>query len=176
MWLSLKTGVFQKSLIPLWFLLAVLAAFDIGNRINNNKAEVNSTWQLEPLNEKLTINLDNDQANEIITAINQYELTQLDEEQPANIMSDADQNNQKGNLDEFYSGELRYRLIGVFDKNERFAVLKEFNVSTNQNTLKKITKFERIKNYQVTDILANTLILQSEDDRIITLFLYKTNK
>ncbi|MBL0710077.1 MAG: hypothetical protein JJV99_03520 [Colwellia sp.] len=166
-------SVTQKEFIPLWFILVVLVFIDISTRLTEFKTKKNTHWALAEATENAGLILNKEQADSIISAIDNYQITP--EKEAGNInntMSAAEQQAQQGSLSELFSGTIRYRLVGIFDKNERFSVIQQYDISTNEQKLIKLSVLEHLKNYQITKILANKVTLTSTDNRQISLYLY----
>jgi len=167
-------SVTQKEIFPLWLMLAVLVFIDISTRLTEFETKKNTHWALAEATEKTGLILNKEQADSITSAIDSYQVTP-EHEKGANInntMSEAEQLAQQGSLSELFSGTIRYRLVGIFDKNERFSVIQQYDISTNEQKLIKLSVLEHLKNYQITKILANKVTLTSTDNRQISLYLY----
>ena len=167
-------SVTQKEIFPLWLMLAVLVFIDISTRLTEFETKKNTNWKLAEATENAGLILNKEQADSIISEINSYQVTP-EHEKGANInntMSETEQLAQQGSLSELFSGTIRYRLVGIFDKNERFTVIQQYDISTNEQKLIKLSVLEHLKNYQITKILANKVTLTSTDNRQISLYLY----
>ena len=163
----------QKILIPCWLVLLIVIFFDISTRLTNIEIKQSLPWQVADQAKSGAFSLNQEQAKAIAEAINNYEVSSEIETAVDNTMSEAEQRAQQGDLNQLFSGNKRYRLIGIFDNNERFAVIKQLDVTVNTEKLIKVTIADSLQDYKVTKILANKVILNSGDKREITLFLYQ---
>lgn len=163
----------QKVYLPCWGGLIVIIFLDISTRLTYMETKQNLPWKVasEAKNEMLT--LSQAQAEEIATAISHFEISSEVESKVNNTMSEAEQLAQQGDLQQLFAGDKRYRLVGIFDKSERFAVIQQLDTTLNKQELIKVTAAERLQGYEITKIFANKATLTSDDKREITLFLYK---
>jgi len=176
MFARIINSVTQKEFFPLWAVLILFVLFDINTRLTQYETKKNSNWQIETLNKSAGLLLSKEQADSITTDIDNFQVTPEPETNTNKAMSEAEQLAQRGEVGELFSGNIRYRLAGIFDKDERFAVIQQYNVSTNDKELIKGSVFEHLKNYEITEVLANKITLTSNDNRQISLYLYKQHK
>lgn len=163
----------QKILYPLWFCLIVIIIVDIMTRFvvtsNNDK----DLWGNDSPPFIIPEGLNSQVANKIIQAINDYE-TDVQIPIVTKGMSESERLAQEGNLNQVYTSDMRYRLIGVIKEKKAFAIVQQQNIKTKENTLIQISLFESLSHYKVTNILANKITLQGNDKREIHLFLYNS--
>jgi len=168
---SILNSFTQKVFLPLWAVLIFFIFVDISTRLTQFETKKNSNWKMETVSENAALLLSKEQANKIIADINDFQVDPEDE-LGADIMSEAEQLAQQGSLSELFSGSIRYRLVGIFDKGERFAVIQQHDTANNEQELIKLSVLESLKNYKITKILANKVTLTSNDNRQISLYLY----
>jgi len=170
----LKASFVQKQFMPLWLIITLLILLDISTRLTSYETEQNDTWKIASASKNVGFYLDQAQGKLIKSSIDAYQAAELETKSKANIgMSEADQLAQQGDLSQLYAGNIRYRLVGIFDKSGRFAVIQQLNIAENENKLIKVAMTESLQGYQVTEILSNKVILRSNDNRQVSLFLYK---
>jgi len=164
----------QKIFLPLWGILTAFILVDITTRLTNYETSDNSRWKIESASENNGLMLNQEQELLIINAINNYEITTVVDNASTNDrMSSAEQLAQHGDLSQLYAGKIRYRLVGIFDKKERFAVIEQMDTSVNEKKLIRISTLANIQNYKITKIAANKVLLISTDHREISLYLYQ---
>jgi len=169
----IKNSFTQKFFFPLWGILVVFILLDITTRLINYETKDNTHWQLKSISKETILTLQAEQAERLIKMINNYQTTPEIHTHTHQTMSEADQLAQQGSLNQLYAGNIRYRLVGIFDKNEHFAVIQQLDVSTNEQSLVKVNVLERLKNYKITKIFPNKVTLESDNNGQVTLFLYK---
>jgi len=172
---NLINSVTQKVFLPLWAVLILFVFFDISTRLTQFETKKSSNWKIESVSTDNALILSQEQANSIIADINNFQVTP-ETEVETNVnkaTSEAEQLAQQGSLGELFAGNIRYRLVGIFDKGERFAVIQQHDISNNEQKLIKLSVLEHLKNYQITKVLANKITLISNDNRQISLYLYK---
>lgn len=162
----------QKKLIVVWFILALFIIIDFTSRLTDYDSVSKANISLEKIEQNSILMLEQKEAESIIAALNRYQVQNESKLKSHEIMSEAEQNAQRGNLNQLYAGNIQFRLIGVFDKSELFAVIQQKDVSLNEYELIKIGPSEKLKNYQVVKIYPDKITLLSDDNRQITLFLY----
>jgi hypothetical protein len=167
----------SKVHLPLWTGLVILIAIDLITRINVTPVKQNKLWQDEKAAKVIAEYISEAEATKIGFAINNYAVqSNLDEVPGDNYLSVKEQNAQQGDMHELFSGEMRYRLMGIFKKRTAFAVIEQENLLTNEQQIIKLTLSSSLNNYQVNDILANKVIFSSQEDHQVSLYLYnKTN-
>jgi hypothetical protein len=167
----------SKVHLPLWTGLLILIAVDLITRINVTPVQQNKPWEDEKATRVIADYISEAEATKISFAINNYEVqSSLDEVPGDNYPSVTEQNAQQGDMHELFSGEMRYRLMGIFKKSTAFAVIEQENLLTNEQKIIKITLSSSLNNYQVNDISANKVIFSSQEGRQVSLYLYnKTN-
>jgi len=166
-------------LYPVLVGLFMLIVFDISTRLINTETAKPLIWKSDndntQINEKLRFN--QEQADAINHALNNYEqetLATTNTNTNGQAISEAEKLAQQGNLNQLYAGDFRYRLVGVFKEKISFAIIQQYNVKTKVQQLIKLKQTEHINNYQISTILANSVLLKSSNKRQIKLFLYKT--
>lgn len=166
---------FQKVFFPVWVLLVFFILLDITTRLTNYEIKSSNNWKITSFDENAGLKLNQAQADIIIKNINNYQKTSKNETETSvnKTMSAAEQLAQQGRLSQLYSGDMRYRLVGIFNKSERFAVIQQLDTSMDKQKLLKVNVLENLQNYKITKILANKVILNSNDNRQISLYLYK---
>jgi hypothetical protein len=169
----IKNSFTQKFFFPVWGILAVFILLDITTRLINYETKDNSQWKLQSISKDTILTLQAEQAESIIKMINNYQTTPEIQTHTNQTMSEAEQLAQQGSLNQLYAGNIRYRLVGIFDKNEPFAVIQQLDVSTNEQSLVKVKVLERLKNYKITKIFPDKVTLESDNNGQVTLFLYK---
>ncbi|MFT5813786.1 MAG: hypothetical protein ACI9VT_001544 [Psychroserpens sp.] len=169
----IKASFTQKFFFPLWGLLVVFILLDITTRLINYETKDNSQWKLKSISKETILTLQAEQVASIIKMLNNYQTTPEIHTHTHQTMSEAEQLAQQGSLNQLYAGNIRYRLVGIFDKNEPFAVIQQLDVLTNEQNLVKVNVLERLKNYKVTKIFPDNVTLKSDNNGKITLFLYK---
>ena len=163
----------QKKLIPVWLGIVVLIVFDISTRLTKSELKETQFWELEKADEEFSIEASKNEIDEIIAALNAYQVEDGNTPLDSDIMSEQDQESQSGNLNQLWAGTNRYRLVGIFNKLKRFAVLQEKSTSTDEQKILKVGIGDSIQNYKVMDINANKVLITGSNNRSITLFLYK---
>ncbi|WP_448246068.1 hypothetical protein [Thalassotalea agariperforans] len=165
----------SKVLYPLLVCIVILILFDITTRLSIGEANEQTSWESDNIKPPDYLKVSPQQAKKIITIINNYEQAEIINANKVKGMSEAEKLAQQGDLDKIYVGDMRYLLVGIFKEAQAFAVVQQQNVKTRENKLIQITISDKLDIYQVNEILANKVILQSDDGRRIDLFLYKTN-
>ncbi|PCH94198.1 MAG: hypothetical protein COB83_12250 [Gammaproteobacteria bacterium] len=165
----------QKVFLPLWAVLIIFVLVDVSVRLTNYEIKNKDNWKITSVDESADLKLSQEQAKTIIKNINNFEVTtepstESDEDR---AMSAAEQLTQQGDLSQLYAGNIQYRLVGIFDKNGRFAVIQQFDTTVNEKKLIRVSALDSLQNYKITKILADKVILNSDDDRQISLHLYK---
>lgn len=170
------TSFMQKALLPIWALLLLFALLDSSMRLNT--ADINNLehWQAKVPAVAAMQMLSQEQAEQITSGINKYEVEAQSAAIPAEKntgMSDAEKAAQQGKLNQLYAGDLRFRLMGVFAQNGHFAVLLRKDLSGDTQQLLKVQAGELLENYKISKILANKVLLEADDGRQISLTLFK---
>ncbi|MFT5814426.1 MAG: hypothetical protein ACI9VT_002187 [Psychroserpens sp.] len=165
-------NITQKKLILLWIILASFVMIDITTRLTDNDSIKTAKVKIEKVENNSALMLEPEDAEVIIANINQYQIQTESDISNNEIMAEAEQNAQNGDLSQLYAGNFRFRLVGVFDKSELFAVIQQMDVTVNEQKLTRISTFERLQNYKVVKINSDKISLLSDDNRQITLFLY----
>jgi len=163
----------KKELLPLLLILFIAILFDITSRFNGGEANNGSIWKSENGIVSNTISLNQSNADALLNLLNRYE-TSEELTNKKNGMSEADQLAQQGDLNELFSKDMRYRLMGIFNHNDRFAVISKQNTENNKQELIRVRVKDNLEDYQVADILADRIII-SHGIKEANLFLYKTN-
>lgn len=163
----------QRIFLPCWLILFVIIFLDITTRLTNTNVKPSSPWQAASAADNAVFTLEQAQAEQITNAINNYEVSSAPQTSENSVMSEAEQLAQQGDLSELFSGNTRYRLAGIFEKQQRFAVIEQFDVSANESKLIKVSVTDSLQGYEVANIFANKVTLNSSDNRQINLFLYK---
>jgi hypothetical protein len=162
----------EKNLFPLLAILMILAIIDLTTRLSVDQPISSKNWQKEnskPIQEKRLTQV---QAKIVINAITDYS-QELNKNVTDNRMSKAQQLAQQGNLNQLYSGDMSYRLMGVFQQNKAFAVILQKNIPTNEEKMRQVGLLTDLNDYQVTKIARNSVTLISSNNRQVTLYLYK---
>jgi hypothetical protein len=170
----IKNSFTEKFFFPLWGILVISITLDITTRLINYETQDNSQWKLQSINKAPILTLQAEQAESIIKLLNNYQTAPEIQTNTNQTMSEAEQLAQQGSLNQLYAGNIRYRLVGIFDKNEPFAVIQQLDVLKNEQSLVKVKVLERLKNYKITKIFPDKVTLESDNDSQVTLFLYKT--
>ena len=112
----LKRQLSQKVFFPLWVVLIIFSLVDITTRLTDYEIKNNDNWQMAELDEESTFALNEEQAKRIITAIDAFQVPTETASSASEGMSAAEQLAQQGDLGQLFAGDIRYRLVGVFDK------------------------------------------------------------
>ncbi|MFT5812278.1 MAG: hypothetical protein ACI9VT_000012 [Psychroserpens sp.] len=169
---GLLDKVTAKALLPLWAILVLLALLDITTRLQVAPSASQKAWQLSDSQITKGVQITAGRAMAINLAIDKYE--QASALAPTQYqMSNAEQLAQEGDLEQLYSGDMRYRLVGIFKQQSAFAVIEQEHLRTNEKENNKVTLQSTLNDYQVNEILSNKIVLMSKEKRQVTLYLYK---
>ncbi|SEK46937.1 hypothetical protein SAMN05216262_101433 [Colwellia chukchiensis] len=171
---KLLQTITAKPLLPVWAILVLLSVLDITTRLNVGDNSPQKPWQQSDHHITQGLQIDTKHAATIRQLINAYQQQDQTPSVNDNRMSDAQQLAQKGELAELFSGDLRYRLLGIFKQQQAFAVIEQHHMISDEKETLKITLQSSLNGYQVRDIASNKIELISNDQRQVTLYLYQT--
>lgn len=170
--LSLK----QRALWPIWLLLIIVIILDLKYRFANHLSNDNNDWQIETNQVVLAQVLSPEEAKIIAEILSEYDIAKEQVSAPkSTTLSEAEQAAQQGRINQLYSGDLRFRLVGIFTQQQNFAVLSGKDLASSTDKVLKVKVDEKLGEYLITAILANEIQLLAEDKRQITLKLFKSD-
>lgn len=115
----------------------------------------------------------------VLSQLEQYDVvvkkeeeTKTDEELAA--MSLAEQENQQGNLDKIYAGDLIITLKGTVYKDSTYALVQEQHIKTKEITLRKMTVGDEMYGYFLQKVGQKSALLAA-GERKIDLMLYQVS-
>jgi hypothetical protein len=169
-----------KELAPVIAGLCILMLLDMTLRLSLEDREGQRPWKPAASTPAALKRLTSKDAVAIMTALGQYDTPQVESAQSAtdaNTVSAEQQAKQEGNLDQLYVGQLRFRLVGVFSRGERFAVLQQRDVTQNSKPeLKKVEIGDTLNDYMVVGIDIDRVQLDTEDGRQVVLMLFSKSQ
>lgn len=169
-------SITKKELLPIWIILCVIILVDMFSRFTPADIAADNEWNSKVNNSQSNIGLSQQHAEHITAIISAFEAsTGLagGNSSEIGIMSQAAQLAQEGDLNEFFSGNLRYRLVGIFNQNRRFAIVSQENLLNNEQVLLNVEVLDEVNKYQIKHILSDKVIF-TRNDKQISLFLYRT--
>ena len=167
-----------KSWLIAFVVVSPVAVWDASTRLSSGLDESvakrsNEAFTLKPrlivteqeLSETLALFSSYDRKEEVV-AVEPVKVT------PKKVgLSQQEQEQQKGKLNRFYVGDLRFVLKGIFTDNDRFAVLYRENLTNGQIDEVRVTQDQLIGPYKVTAITENKVYFALED-RVIELAIF----
>ena len=166
----------NKQFLPIWLLCIILVIIDASSRLNFAAGEQDNNWQIAQSEMSTKAFLLQQDLDKILAGLADYDIETKADSKTANTsqgMSAEEQAKQQGQLEQLYIGNLRYRLVGIFADSKIFAILKQKNINTNEESLVKVAVNDKLQRYKVTKILVNQVLLTSDSNQNITLDLYK---
>lgn len=163
------------------FTIALMCVWDMSTRLNR---QISVEEKVFAINEDVVANtslFDAAQAAEISALYDGYDVIAKAPakdpqaaQKPKKIgLSQAEQNNQQGNLDKFYIGEHTYILLGLFEDKERFAVLAQQNITTKLSKEIRVTLGYDLAPYKVTkinDSMVEFTLVSASKSIVLSLF------
>lgn len=169
-----------KNLRPVMMVLGLVILGDIWLRLSLDDLDNQRSWQPEARSAESLKRLTSQRAAAIITALEQYDAAQVESSsQTAGADSSVPENQagQEGDVDQLYIGSLRFRLLGVFSRGERFAVLQQRDAAQNDKSeLRKVEIGDIIDDYMVVGIDIDRVQMDTEDGRQVVLMLFSKSQ
>ncbi len=163
----------SKAHLPLLLALTIFMVVDVITRINMTIMPQSKPWRDENTTKVMIEKITATQTAMISDAINHYKIEKnSDIARVATLLSTAEQNAQQGDLEQLFSGDMRYRLMGVFKEKHAFAAIQQKNLLSEEEKTIKVTLSSSLNNYQVDDISANKVTFSSQQGLQVALYLY----
>lgn len=166
-------NIFNRSLLPVWLLLVVVALIDLTGRVWIEDESKEDTWRVKPLNVTTDWRPSTTEIEPLKALLSAYEQAVEEEQSVEAGMALELQKSQQGDLAQLFDGEARYRLAGIFNHNDLFGVLSHYDFSSKETNVMKVKLGDVIGAYKVAAISNDAVKFTSVDSREITLFLYK---
>ncbi len=168
-----------------WIQIASFVAFTTCIADFNNRYDVGSQGQEDKLIEPIEVGqvfspYENNRVEKILSNFSKYDIP-IEEKKveskntvskPNPRLSEEFQNKQKGALSQLFIGDYSYRPIGVFDSQEKFALLEQRHLTNRKTKRIKIVEGQQIENYSVIAIELNSIKIAA-DKREVSLRLFE---
>ncbi len=162
---------------------AILTVFIIGYDINQRLFIEKNTIEsrsvvLKDQELNLLPQITNKQKIRLTKLYDNYRGTADDPVEEIQGMSLAEQQNQKGQLTEFFSGDWIYQLVAIVtpdgsDSDKPFALLAAKNIKTQESKIEELVHDSIFTGYQVTIFDTKRIELKmSDSNTVITLLMY----